>query len=438
MVQNEAFIAESVLIGWLIGWVIWQRRKRELKRWWKAWRAKPKRPWTRRPGTPDDCPDCRLARAEQGPGRTANPRPWADVKSERGRPKEHDSEGYACMNPGCEYYKVTDARMHALRWDGQRNACEATDQWECGACGSKHTARLGTPMYRLKTASEQVKMAVHMAMKGMNIADISEVLEHSEETITRWLERSGGHSERLHDRWFRNLILRHIQLDELYSRVRRWAKRAWVWTAEDAESKAWLTWHIGGRKQADAHHLLHRVRACLARGCVPAFTSDGLRQDFYAITAHFGQWVSQEGKRKPVWQPLPDLLYGQFRKVKTGRKLKHVYTKMLCGERSAMTEALQAIGLSGQIQTAFVERLNLTLRHLIAALHRRTWSLANQLRGLRWRVALGAGYYNFCRCHASLQLALPNGHKRRRTPAMALGITGHPWSVKEFITHPVY
>jgi len=316
--------------------------------------------------------------------------------------------------------------------------CEATDQWECGACGSKHTARLGTPLYRLKTASDEVKVAVHLAMKGMNMADISEVLEHSESTITRWLERSGVHSGRLHAQWFRTLVLRPIQVDELFTRVRRWAKRVWVWTVEDAESKAWVTWHIGGRTQADAHHLLHRVRACLAPGCVPAFTSDGLRQYFYAITAHFGERVSQEGKRKPLWQPLPDLLYGQFRKVKVGRKLKQVYTKMLCGERSAMTATLQNMGLSGPIQTAFVERLNLTIRHIIAALQRRTWSLAATIRGLRWRVALGAAYSNFCRCHASLQLELPNGRKRRRTPAMALGITGRPWSVKEFITHPVY
>jgi hypothetical protein len=86
--------------------------------------------------------------------------------------------------------------------------------------------------------------------------------------------------------------------------------------------------------QADAHRLVHRIKAALASGWVLVFTSDGLRQYFYALTAHFGQWVEEEGKRKPVWQVLPSLLYGQFRKVKVGRKLKQVYTKMLCGERS--------------------------------------------------------------------------------------------------------
>jgi transposase-like protein len=195
------------------------------------------------------------------------------------------------MNPFCEYYRDTDPEFHALRWDGQRNKCEATDQWECGACGDKHTARLGTPLYRLKTSSAQVGMATHLAMKGLTIADISEVLGHSPATITRWLERDGEHSDKLHEQLFKGLVIVHIQVDELFSRVRRWGKRVWVWTAQDAQSKAWLAWHVGQRTQSDAHHLVHRVKQVLANACVPVFTSDGLRQYFYALTAHFGEWV---------------------------------------------------------------------------------------------------------------------------------------------------
>jgi hypothetical protein len=132
------------------------------------------------------------------------------------------------------------------------------------------------------------------------------------------------------------------------------------------------------------------------------------------------------------------LLYGQFRKVKVGRKLKQVYTKMLCGERSDLQAALQSIGLTGGIQTAYVERLNLTIRHAVAALRRRTWALAHSVRTLRWRVALAAAYYNFCRTHHALRIEVGQGRYRKRTPAMALGVTGHLWSVRECITHPVY
>jgi hypothetical protein len=85
------------------------------------------------------------------------------------------------------------------------------------------------------------------------------------------------------------------------------------------------------------------------------------------LTAHFGVWGEETGKRKLVWQVLPSLLLDQFLKVKVGRKFKQVDTKMLCGERSALQTVLQSIGLSGGIQTSYVERLNLTLHHTVAA-----------------------------------------------------------------------
>jgi hypothetical protein len=31
--------------------------------------------------------------------------------------------------------------------------------------------------------------------------------------------------------------------------------------------------------------------------CIPVCTSDGLNQYFYALTAHFGQWVVRTGRR---------------------------------------------------------------------------------------------------------------------------------------------
>jgi transposase-like protein len=265
------------------------------------------------------------------------------------------------MEPGCVYYKDTDADYHALRWDGTRNACEDTDQWECAACGSKHTARLGTPLYGLKTSSERVALVTHLAMKGMSIADLSEVLGHSQETITRWLVRSGIHSENLHEREFKGLVVGHIQLDELVTKVRRLGRR--VWTAEDALSKAWLAWHIGGRTQADAHRLIHRVKDVLAVHCVPAERENPDR--FHrALESH------------------PETSHGRA--------------------------AAQDLGLS---------------------LFRAYSTLASPL---------AAAYYNFCRTHASLRVEMSEGHFRGRTPAMALGVTGHQWSVREFITHPVY
>jgi hypothetical protein len=48
--------------------------------------------------------------------------------------------------------------------------------------------------------------------------------------------------------------------------------------------------HLGGRTKEDAYQFVHALKLRLAEDCIPAFTSDGLRAYFYAITAHFGVW----------------------------------------------------------------------------------------------------------------------------------------------------
>ena len=95
----------------------------------------------------------------------------------------------------------------------------------------------------------------------------------------------------------------------------------------------------------------------MAEGCLPVFTSDGLRLYFYALTAHFGTWTWPEGARKFHWRPDANLLYGQFRKVRSGYRITNIYTIVQWGERQLIKKKLQAIDLTGKIQTSFVERM---------------------------------------------------------------------------------
>ena len=44
--------------------------------------------------------------------------------------------------------------------------------------------------------------------------------------------------------------------------------------------------------------------------------------------------------------------------------------------QDALTVVLQGLGFSGRLNTAFIERVNLTVRHGVAALARRTWATA--------------------------------------------------------------
>jgi IS1 family transposase len=96
----------------------------------------------------------------------------------------------------------------------------------------------------------------------------------------------------------------------------------------------------------------------------------------YALTAHFGQWleVIQRGRHVRRWQVAAELIYGQVKKNYLRRKLVRVTHVMRLGTDAALKVALQGLGLSGRLNTAFIERVNLTVRHGVAALARRTWA----------------------------------------------------------------
>jgi len=49
----------------------------------------------------------------------------------------------------------------------------------------------------------------------------------------------------------------------------------------------------GGRTRVDAQLFVHEVWSWLAPGTPPVFTTDGLPQYCYALTAHFSHGVSE-------------------------------------------------------------------------------------------------------------------------------------------------
>ena len=166
-----------------------------------------------------------------------------------------------------------------------------------------------------------------------------------------------------------------------------------------------------------AYGVVHELRERMQEGlALPIFSSDGLRLYFYALTAHFGHWLVPDGGRKRVWQLAADFIYGQVKKLQRRRRLVKVERIMLCGSFEALAHRLKAVGLSGRLNTAFVERLNLTLRQGVALLTRRTWGAAQQASELALHVQWWRGYYHFARYHEALQVErTASRHKGKHT-----------------------
>jgi hypothetical protein len=64
------------------------------------------------------------------------------------------------------------------------------------------------------------------------------------------------------------------------------------------------------------------LRAVLAFGCIPLVTTDGLRHYYYALTAHFGRWITTG--RRWRWVVDPALLHGQVHKRYRRRRLVQI------------------------------------------------------------------------------------------------------------------
>jgi IS1 family transposase len=371
------------------------------------------------------------------------------VKSRRGAPKRIPTEGFACPNQQCAYFGITDAQIHALVGDGKHGHAERIQTFRGPACRITFSARRDTPLYRLKTPSYQIAMVLAALAEGLDASAAERVFGYRQATITTWLTRAGEHAQILHECSFRHLHLPHLQLDELRTRLRNAKHVLWLWLAIDPLSKCIPVLHLGPRTQNSAHQVMHSVRQMLAPGCIPLFTSDGLNLYFYALTAHFGQWLqeSRRGRKALRWQVAAELIYGQVKKSYRRRRLIRVSQVMRLGTLTALKAALQGIGLSGRLNTAFIERVNLTVRHGVAALARRTWATAQQTPHLLAHLEWWRAYYHFVCPHASLRVALIQPRERggnllaqryrQRTPAMAAGRTTRRWTVCELLSCPL-
>jgi len=173
-------------------------------------------------------------------------------------------------------------RFTRLFGDGKHGQAERIQTFRCQACRTTFSARRHTPLYRLKTPSQQVAMVLAALAEGLDASAAERIFGSRQATISTWLSRAGGHAELLHERCFRTLQLPHVQLDELRTRLRSCTQVLWLWLAIDPCTKILPVLHLGPRTQHMAHLLIHSLRQKLVPGCLPLFPSDGLHRSFYA------------------------------------------------------------------------------------------------------------------------------------------------------------
>jgi len=380
------------------------------------------------------------------------------IVSTRGRRRQVDTTRHFCPNPDCPYRGWVG--WGNLRANGHPNG-GPWRQLLCVVCRRYFLETLGTLFHGKRASVDLIVRVIACLAEGLGIRGTARVFEVDPQTVLQWLVDAAEQLRAFSQHFLHDVRVRQVQLDELFallSAVKNGEVSAaeaiarlerspqWVWVAMDPESKLLLAVDVGARTLALTQRVVHQVVQVLAPDCAPLFLTDGFKEYLTALLTHYGHWVQPPRQQahgpapKPRWLPLPQLLYAQVVKTVRRRRLVAVQHRVVFGTLEAVQQVLAACGW--QIQTAFVERLNLTIRQHIAAVGRRVSTLCKGEEGLRQQLAVFHCYYNFCLPHASVRWPLlpeltdGSGTAMQwqpRTPAMAAGLTDHVWTLREVL-----
>jgi IS1 family transposase len=404
-------------------------------------------------------PSCALCEHE-----TIHPQPRSPVRPApmpptNRRPRVIETSMHFCPYDGCDYRGWLG--LGNLRANGHPSG-GPWRQFQCTACEGYFLETHGTLFHGKRMSVELIVHVLACLAEGLGIRATARVFEVDPNTVLGWLVEAAEHLQAFSRAFLCDVHVRQVQLDELYAVLRAVhngelsqdeaiqrldRSPQWVWAAIDPESKLLLALDVGNRTLAMAQRLVHQVVQVVAPGCIPLFLTDGFKEYTTALLTHYGQWVQPARWRahgptpRPRWMPLPHLLYAQVVKTVRRQRLVRVRHRVVFGTLEAVQQVLAACGW--QINTAFIERLNLSMRQHVAAVGRRVTTLCKGDDGLQQQLALYHVYYNFCLPHASLRHRLlqpepthGTGSAKRwqpRTPAMAAGLTDHVWTLREVL-----
>src|ERR687896_362369 len=155
----------------------------------------------------------------------------------------------------------------------------------------------------------------------------------------------------------------------------------WVWIGFDPRHKVVIYFVVGRHIQANANKLLAGIRD-RSDGHVPFFTSDELKHydaaimHAYGIKKEFPRTGRPGRPRQPILLAPKNLLYAQVVKHRKRGHIVDISTRIVFGTKKAVKAKLKQSPVSRHINTSFIERNNLTMRHHNRRLVRKTISFS--------------------------------------------------------------
>jgi IS1 family transposase len=212
---------------------------------------------------------------------------------------------------------------------------------------------------------------------------------------------------------------------------------AWMGLAMMVSTRLWLAGAVQhSRDRGLADRLMSQVRRCAASLRPLLVLTDGWNAYPGSIRRAFREKVKRTaGVGRACLQVWPELHIGTVIKRMEKKRVVEVTRRMAHGLLSQAEQLLQGSRGGTVLNTAFIERLNATLRQRLASLTRRSRHAAHRSFALETGMYLIGCTYNFCFPHHELSKTKHVGSPC--TPAMAAGLTDHVWSICELLSYRI-
>ena len=260
---------------------------------------------------------------------------------------------------------------------------------------------------------EKRAQILNMLVEGSSMRSTSRVVRVSINTVSKLFVEAGQACWAYHDKAVRNVTVRRVQCDEIWSFCYSKQKNAddavgvidvagnvWTWTGIESDTKLLISWLVGGRDSTYAIEFMDDLSSRLANRI--QLSTDGHSAYLEGVKGAFGGEIDYAQLIK-IYGPAPE------------------------GTRGRGTSRGQCIGFEKRpivgapdpsaINTSYVERHNLTMRMSMRRFTRLTNAFSKKVVNHAYAVALHTVWYNFCRKHMSL---------KGQTPAMAAGLADEP------------
>ncbi len=361
-----------------------------------------------------------------------------------------DLSRFCCLNAGCPDH---GKRNHGNLTVPARYGPSNTRVRRCPTCKARFSERKGTPLYGTRLPAQTVESVLAHVAEGVGTRKTARLAGVNKDTVTRYVRQAGEQAQQRHDELVAlSPRTNELRLDEKWAYVAREEKICGPddrrrgdcgdHAALDLEARLVVSLVVGKRTEDATHALVRDFHRRTGGRVVRLMTSDEYSVYATAIRQTYGQVVTpprtgRPGRPRQPYTVMPlAVTYATAHKERKNNRVVGVSTRVVLGTWWAVALALPASAVSRVVNTCLVERYNGIDRNRCSRKVRKSYAFSKDGDTHRAATAFCHFSCNSCWPVGTLRERDADGRWRRRTPAMAAGLTDHVWPLAEWLTFP--